>query len=259
MKNRNTGYIFELNSKQKFRLKKILPTGDFSYPQAKNEKKSWNKFSIVAKNALPNDINILIKGNDLDVYINGFFAHSYKIERKINCYNVGLFTSPASSLEVDYFKVLVNEEDYEDYIKGVVNSNSNDNDMSTADAKAVDIIFSLRKKTEALETENEDLKLLLEKCKEDNVNLDLYIKENLDSDLQEKLEKLKNENNKLKSENQVLKEENKVLEEFKKNQTAQGDEKDLVDFLYEELNKEQQKNAALQQRIEKLEQQLKKK
>ncbi len=251
----NQGYLIEINSNRKFRIKKFLSNGQFEFITGKNEKKSWQSFKILNKENIINDINILVIENNVEIYLNNFFAYSFTSKMQYQCRNFGVYVSPSSKISVDKINLLIHHNDFGKYnnIAGASgfenNSDLNNNSSSQNVRKYLNKIVSLNNELKTMELEIMQTVKKLEMCKDDNSMLNNYISTNLDTELQKKLNKAERELVILKQKQSDLIAENKSLQEFKNFYLNDKNDKDIVNFLYDEIHKIEKENEKLKREI----------
>ncbi|HPD64552.1 MAG TPA: hypothetical protein P5050_03720 [Bacteroidia bacterium] len=281
------GLILEFNKSKQFRIRKINENGIISYLTGSTPNNSWKKCNYLLMKGEMNDLNILVNGNKIEIYINNYFIYSFENESNFNLRNFGLFVGKSSQITFQKIQLLVNHKEYGKYdyllsIKDVkepevtADTNTQKNDVKkeadtltekpnqttgSSDNKelteALALIVRLKKDLSAKEKELETQKQLLEKCKNDNLSLNAFIESNLDNKTLNRITELEKENNKLKDQLQKLKTENATLQDFKTFYLNQNKDKDIINFLYDELKKLEEKNASLSRQVEMLQNQLK--
>jgi len=274
--NYNQGYIIEFNKKKQFRIRKI-DNGTVTYITGKNESQSWIKNNMLMLKEGVNDISIRVMDNLNEVYINNFLAYSFTVDNKYEFRNFGLFTTKATKavfyriqlkvneneipkyaplitrIEDDKYKPLQSEEERNSKNEEVPDNNVKE--VKAEDGKSVDLVMNLNNQIKQLQKSLDEQKMLLERCKGDNIQLDDYIKKNVDTKLQTRAIELEKENNRLKDELSKLRTENTTLQDFKTYYQKQNKDKDIVNFLYDELKKLEEKNAFLNRQLEQLQEQ----
>lgn len=123
--------------------------------------------------------------------------------------------------------------------------------------KCLEMIVDIRNDLSATQKELETYISLLEDCKDDNARMNEFITMNMDDRLKNKAASLELENERLKDEIQKLKSENATLQDFKTFYQDANKDEDIVNFLYDELKKIEEKNAYLARQVEILENKLK--
>ena len=277
--NFDQGYIIEFNRKKQFRIKRINKNAEVAYITGKDEKKSWVKNNMLMLKEGSNDITIRVLDKQYEVYINNFLAFSFVADHNYEFRNFGLFTTKATKAIFTKVQLAVNkdeipkysemmsrieDENYKEVIteKELINKENKEKEhnpeVKTEETKSVDIVINLNNQIKQLQKTLDENKLLLDRCKTDNKQLDDYIKKNVDAKLQSHAIELEKENNKLKDELSRLRTENSTLQDFKVFHQKQNQDKDIVNFLYDELKKLEEKNAFLNRQVEQLQEQIKK-
>ena len=272
--NYDQGYIIEFNRKKQFRIKKINKDGTISYIGGKTPNKSWIKNNLIVMREGTTDVNIRAMGKRHEVYINNFFAFAFDAEQYYEFRNFGLFVTKATKGIFHSVHLAVNQEDianYSELLQRIEDGSYQSDDIVPQDvtvvkdeeiiideSKSVELVVNLNNQIKKLEKNLEDNKLLLERCKDDNIKLNDYIKKNVDANLEKRLVDIEKENNLIKDELAKLRTDNRSLIEFRNYFQQENKNKDIVNFLYDELKKLEEKNAFLNRQVEQLQEQLKK-
>jgi len=281
-KENEQGFVIEFSKSKQFRIRQIQENGLIKYISGENANNSWKKSGFLLTKGEVNDINILSSGNRIEIYINNYFSFAFETELKYQTRNFGLFTTRATKATFTRVQLLINHKDQgkydhvtditEDHKKTdnqiVENTNPDtekpketDNTNKTENTAELQTALALivKLKNELTETQKqlENQKQITDKCKQDNVVLNEFIAKNLDNKSQTRISELEKENDALKDQIARLKTENATLKDFKAFYLNQNKEKDIVNFLYEELKKLEEKNASLSRQVEQLQNQLK--
>jgi hypothetical protein len=314
-----TGFILEINKKKKFRIKQVKPDGSIAFITGTNNSNSWLKSNMLYPKQEANQINILVLGNKVDVYLNNFFAYSFQTDFNYNFRNFGLLVGKASKAVFHHVYLLINHKDYGKYEQDMAEVDfekiasqqptetkkevetpienleteteetetevekeesaevksdeevithkeeeikAEDTEVGATNPdvkKCLDMIVDLRNELSIKQKELETTISLLQSCKDDNARLNEFISMNMDDRLKNKAASLELENEKLKDEIQKLKSENATLQDFKDYYKNANKEEDIVNFLYDELKKIEEKNAFLARQVELLQEKLDKK
>lgn len=285
-KSQEEGIIIEFNKNKQFRIKKLGNSGNIEYISGPNAQKSWKKCNYLLTNDQTNDLNIMVIGKNIEIFINNFFVFSFENECSYPLRNFGIFVGKSSHVIFSKFQLLVNHRElgkYDHLLSQVTEEenistpgNNNYQDKKSKDSiiaktgnnqhnvteskelsEALSLIIKLKNDLSSTQKELETYKQLLEKCKNDNINLNTFIENNLDSKSLSRITELEKENSRLKDQIQKLKTENATLQDFKSFYLNQNKDKDIINFLYDELKKLEEKNASLNRQIEILQNQLK--
>jgi len=279
------GIVIEFNKNKQYRVKEIGESGKITYLSGENASKSWKKSNFLLTKGELNDINLLVSGERVELYINNFYTFSFLSKPKYYSRNFGLFTGRGSTASFYKIHLLVNhkEQGKFDYLLNADEQNNQDlltkpttdtmvvkdtsekikpkNDTiispPTAELQtALALIVKLRNELAESQKQLEINKTLLDKCKQDNIALNEVISKNLNNKSQNRISELEKENETLKDQVAKLKIENATLQDFKSFYLNQNKEKDIVNFLYEELKKLEDKNASMARQVEQLQNQI---
>jgi hypothetical protein len=269
------GYILEFNSNKEFCIKKIVKPGKYMYITNPGTKNPWKKLKTLEKSEEFNNISILVKGNVIDIYINNFFAFSFIDELAYNeIKNFGIYIAPASEAILTNFNFLVNSNDSLPDLS-LTNDNTNTNNTTNntvtndnpdmvkpddppkeIDTAMASYLLNLKSQLEIATKDLKDLRVLLNRCKDDNYRLNEFLSQNVNPKLLEKLKALQQENKELQELNIQLGIDNQNLQIFKQDCIDQSPDKELTKILYQQLSDAQNENSKLKARIAELEKQL---
>lgn len=270
----NSGYILELNGNREYCLKRIIKQGKYLYISNQGTKNPWLKFKKMGKKEEYNTISIMVKGNAIDIYINNYFAFSFSDDNSGNdIKNFGIYIGPASNAVMNLFNFNVSSnESIPDFTKTDNNSNQTinqgnpvNNDLpipvkpnNSANSAPVDtgmtnLVMLLKNQLDNTRSELRDTKILLNRCKDDNLRLNDFISQNVNSKLSEKIKQLQLQYNDLKAKYDELVINNKTLETFKQDCLNNSKDKDMVKMLYEQLNATQKENEKLKLKLKEIE------
>jgi len=273
-KDLNSGYVLEMNGNREFCIKRIVNQGKYFYISNQGTKNPWVKFKKMEKKEEYNIISIMVKGNAVDIYINNFYAFSFSDDNSgIDIKNFGIYIGPASNAVMNLFNLNVSSnESIPDFTKTNNNSNQQLNQdhnikndhpvpdkpnnpiINTAiDTGMTNLILSVKKQLDNTKNELKDAKILLDRCKDDNLRLNDFINQNINSKLTEKNKQLQQQYNDLKAKYNELIINNQTLEAFKQDCLNTSKDKDMVKMLYEQLNATQKENEKLKLKIKELE------
>jgi hypothetical protein len=273
-KDLNSGYILELNGNREFCIKRIIRQGKYLYISNQGTKDPWIKFKKLEKKEEFNTVSIMVKGNAVDIYINNYFAISFSDDNSgTDIKNFGIYIGPASSAVLNLFNVNVNSnESITDFTKTDNNIPQNqvpdDNvkpdkplqdkpnppvNNATVDTGMTNLLISLRNQLDNNKNELRDTKILLNRCKDDNLRLNDFISQNVNSKLSEQLKQLQKQYNELKAKYDDQTINNQTLETFKQDCLNNSKDKDMVKMLYDQLNATQKENEKLKLKIKELE------
>jgi hypothetical protein len=258
------GYIFEFNNNREFSIKKIERPGKYSYITGITGKNHWIKFKMLSKKADYNSVGILIKDNSVDLYINSFFAYNFKTDKSDSeDKNVGLYIGAGSEAIVTRYYIIINPN--ENNPKPEVNTNSSPNtknpeiqNIPEDTTHVATYIINMKNQVVAVQKELKESKILLNKCREDNIRLNDFITLNLNQSLISKSKNLQQQYDDLKVKYDKLFVDNKSLQEFKKTCLESANDKELVNLLYQQINNAESEKLKLNEKISQLENELKK-
>jgi hypothetical protein len=237
--------------------KKIIKPGKYLFISSLGSKNPWTKFKKMGKKEEYNTVSIMVKGNVVDIYINNYFAFSFIDDKSGNeIKNFGIYIGPASRAVVNMFNLIVDSNDSIPDINLNSAANNNDSSLQTytgVDTSITNMIFNLRNQLEATKNELRDARILINRCKDDNLRLNEFISSNVDSKLTEKTKALQKQYDELKIKYDQLVLDNQTLETFKKDCIDKSKDKDMVKLLYDQLNASQKENEKLKQKIKVLE------
>ncbi|MBT3302368.1 MAG: hypothetical protein HN921_00120 [Bacteroidetes bacterium] len=315
-KKHETGFIIEINKKKKYRVKQINADGTIKFITGTTSMNSWKKSNMLYPKQESNQINILVIGNTIDIYLNNFFVYSFTNDFNYNFRDFGLYVGKGSKAIFHHVYLLINHTDYGKYdqnmeevdftktiskeVKPIIKEDSKTEieseqkiekeqvkeviseevieeteeqiiaeveveetegkaaNMDPDVKKCLDMIVNLRSDLSASQRELETTLALLGNCKDDNNRMNEFITMNMDNRLKNKAAGLELENERLKDEIQKLKSKNTTLQDFKDYYKDANKDEDIVNFLYDELKKIEEKNAFLARQVEILQEKLNK-
>jgi hypothetical protein len=237
------GYLFEINSKNQFRVVTIDGNGDYSPITNRMRGEGWENLKT-SKTKKSLTLWVTQLGRKISVSVD--MAEVFSFDNPITTPGQnGLFISGQYKTRIRNYSVYgagtgqMNEEK--------VITGQKTGDLSTMNNALLDC----RKDNKDLADKLDISKQELAQARYKNKELQTYISQNLDVKLQEELKKQKEIAEKLQAENDKLKQESEDLRELKKTIEANKDG-DLVMVLSENLKKEQQKNAELEKKVKAL-------
>ena len=115
------------------------------------------------------------------------------------------------------------------------------------------LMISIKNQLDNTKNELRDTRILLNRCKDDNLRLNDFISQNVNSKLSEKIKQLQQQYNDLKTKYDELVTNNQSLETFKQDCLNTSKDKDMVKMLYDQLNATQKENEKLKLKIKELE------
>jgi len=273
-KDLNSGYVLELNGNREFCIKRIIKQGKYLYISNQGTKNPWVKFKKMGKKGEYTTISIMVKGNAVDIYINNYFALSFSDDNSgADIKNFGVYIGPASNAVMNLFNFNVNSNDslpdftktesnpsqqvkQDDHIKidhTVPDIPKNSPNTTTVDTGMTNLMISIKNQLDNTKNELRDTRILLNRCKDDNLRLNDFISQNVNSKLSEKIKQLQQQYNDLKTKYDELVTNNQSLETFKQDCLNTSKDKDMVKMLYDQLNATQKENEKLKLKIKELE------
>lgn len=262
-KKHDYGYIIELNAFRKYRIIKTNVNDDVEY--LTSGKNNWKKFNYLEKKDEINEIGILVENERIEIYLNDFFAFTFNDEIKSVYKDFGLYIGPSSQGDCSQISLFTNITDYSKYNKlenSQLSRTTDDNSTSslnlttTNTKKYREFIMKLRDELIETRKERDEYKLLLDKCNDENTTLIKIATNQTDSKLKETVTTLEKEIAALKKENESLTAEIKSLQHLKVYYIDNDKDKDLLNFLNEELQKAEDKSEQLLRRVQQLENEL---
>lgn len=273
-KDLNSGYILELNGGREYCIKRIIKQGKYLYISNQGTKNPWQKFKKMGKKEEYNTVSIMVKGNAIDIYINNYFAFSFTDDNSGNdIKNFGIYIGPASNAVMNLFNFNVSSnESIPDFTKTNNNTSqqpnqdinikndppipdkpNNSTNNTVVDTGLTNLFITIKNQLDNTRNELRDTKILLNRCKDDNLRLNDFISQNVNSKLSDRIKQLQQQYNDLKAKYDELVINNQTLETFKQNCLNTSKDKDMVKMLYEQLNATQKENEKLKLKIKELE------
>jgi hypothetical protein len=273
-KDLNSGYVLELNGDREFCIKRIIKQGKYLYISNQGTKSPWVKFKKMGKKEEYNTVSIMVKGNAVDIYIDNYFAISFSDDNSgADIKNFGIYIGPASNAVLNLFNFNVSSnENLPDFTKTDNNSsqqisqeenNKKDNPVpdkpdkpantTQVDTGMTNLMILMKNQLDNTRNELRDSKILLNRCKDDNLRLNDFISQNVNSKLSERIKQLQQQYNDLKAKYDALVINNQTLETFKQDCLNTSKDKDMVKMLYEQLNATQKENEKLKLKLKELE------
>jgi len=234
------GFIFEVNANQQYRLRQINGT-TYKYLTGTAKDGGWIKTLNVKSINLSNLVDIRTFNKDYDIYLNGKHVFSFN-EIIYKSGDIGLLIGPACKGSVDYIHLFTNEIAKEEIQSDKSAINNPENDMLVL----TESIINLKTQLNKINSENEDLKAIIEDYKVANEEA-----KKATADSKQTIKSLDFEINKLELKLDTINKINAELLKYK--ELVQGnDSGDLVISLSKSLKNEKLKNDELVKEIKAL-------
>ena len=234
------GFIFEVNANQQYRLRQINGT-TYKYLTGTAKDGGWIKSLNVKSINLSNLVDIRTFNKDYDIYLNGKHVFSFN-EIIYKSGDIGLLIGPACKGSVDYIHLFTNEIAKEEIQSDKSAINNPENDMLVL----TESIINLKTQLNKINSENEDLKAIVEDYKVANEEA-----KKATADSKQTIKSLDFEINQLELKLDTINKINAELLKYK--ELVQGnDSGDLVISLSKSLKNEKLKNDELVKEIKAL-------